>query len=402
MKKMCMNRRAITLLLAVTSSLSTTHAAGLADALKSGNAYGDFRLRYESVDQNNAAKNASALTLRTRLGYKTGSVGNFSGVIEMEDSRTVAGEDEFTVAPTGFNSGVYSVIADPETTELDQAFIQFKNDVVTAKAGRQVLTLDNHRYVGHVGWRQDRQVFDGVSLGFSPADDVNITYAYITERKRIFAEAADIASKDHILNASYKTGNGKLTGYAYLFEDDNNSNNELDTIGVRYAANVKPANTKISYAVEYASQDSKAGTVDKDADYMLLEVGADFNGIKAQLGYEVLGSDNGSYGFATPLATLHKFNGWADIFLSTPAQGLEDFYVAVGGDLGGGKWKVVYHDFSADKSTPGMDDFGDEIDLVYSKKFGKAYNGGVKYASYSADDFSVDTDKLWLWVGVGF
>lgn len=390
------------LMVSAIGAVSTAQADGLAEALKSGEAYGDFRLRYESVGQKNAAKDASALTLRTRLGYKTGSIGHFSGVIEVEDNRIVAGEGDFTVAPTGYNPGVYSVIADPETTELDQAFVQFKNDAVTAKLGRQVLVLDNHRFVGHVGWRQDRQVFDAVSLGFNPADDVNVTYAYVAGRKRIFAEAADITSKDHILNASYKTDTGKLTGYAYLFEADNNTNNALDTFGVRYAGNVKPGDTAISYAVEYAAQDFTAGAANNDADYTLLEVGADFNGINAKLGYEVLGSDNGNYGFAMPLATLHKFNGWADMFLGTPAQGLEDFYVTVGGALAGGKWTVIYHDFSANKSTPGMDNFGDEIDWIYSQKFGKTHNSGIKYASYSADDFSVDTDKLWLWVGIKF
>ena len=28
----------------------------------------------------------------------------------------------------------------------------------------------------------------------------------------------------------------------------------------------------------------------------------------------------------TPLATLHKFDGWADLFLTTPNKGLQDLY----------------------------------------------------------------------------
>ena len=38
----------------------------IADALSSGTAYGDFRLRYEYVDQDNTKDNAKALTLRSR------------------------------------------------------------------------------------------------------------------------------------------------------------------------------------------------------------------------------------------------------------------------------------------------------------------------------------------------
>ena len=54
-------------------------------------------------------------------------------------------------------------------------------------------------------------------------------------------------------------------------------------------------------------------------------------GFKA--GYEVLeGAPTGGLAFVTPLATLHKFQGWADKFLATPASGIEDAYIAVFGN----------------------------------------------------------------------
>ncbi len=117
----------------------------------------DMNLRYENVDQ--GAKDADALTLRTRLTYQTATVDNFSAVIEFEDSRVVAGMDDYKFGPMDSSNTTDSVIADPETTELDQAFVQYKKDKFTAKVGRQVITLDGHRFVGHVGWRQDRQTF---------------------------------------------------------------------------------------------------------------------------------------------------------------------------------------------------------------------------------------------------
>ena len=115
--------------------------------------------------------------------------------------------------------------------------------------------------------------------------------------------------------------------------------------------------------------------------------------------------EEGLGGFATPLATLHKFNGWADQFLATPAQGLKDAYVSVSGKLAGGAWAVVYHDYEADEDTATIDDFGDEINISYAKKFGKHYSAGIKYAAYDAGDTAtgkVDTDKLWVWVGFSF
>ena len=195
-----------------------SHAAAndIHDALSNSTAYADFNLRYESVDQDNALKDASSLTLRTWLGFSTGSANGFSFTAEVEDSRIVMGQDEFTVGPTGFNVGEYSVIADPETTELDQAYIQYKNDNFTARVGRQVITLDDHRFVGHVAWRQDKQTFDAVSAKYAVNKELELFYSYLYKRNRIFAEAADLDSKDHILHATYKSKVGKFVAYAYL------------------------------------------------------------------------------------------------------------------------------------------------------------------------------------------
>ena len=78
------------------------------------------------------------------------------------------------------------------------------------KVGRQVITLDDHRFVGHVGWRQDRQTFDAVSAKYAATDNLELFYSYLYKRNRIFAEAADLDSKDFLLNVGYKTEIGTL------------------------------------------------------------------------------------------------------------------------------------------------------------------------------------------------
>ena len=400
-----MKKRLAILLVGIIVGSNVMAADNITEALTTGKASVDMRLRYESVDQDNALADAKSLTLRSRLGYTTGDYKGFSATMEGEDVRIVGGVDDYTVGPTGFNPGVYSVIADPETTEVDQGYIQYKNELMTAKLGRQVITYDGHRFVGHVGWRQDRQTFDALSFAITPMTGLELKYSYIDKRNRIFAEAADIDSKDHLLNASYKTPIGKLTGYAYLLEVDNNTSNALDTYGISLNGSKKADSLKFLYTAEYASQESENGAATFDADYLFLEAGIVFSGITAKLGYEVLGSDSGAYGFSTPLATLHKFNGWSDQFLGTPAQGLEDLYLAFSGKLVGGVWKVIYHDFNADKPSAAVDDLGSELDLMYVKKYGKHYSAGIKYAAYSAGDVAagkVDTDKLWVWLGVKF
>ncbi len=388
--------------------ITTILAGGSSSALAAsstniGKSYGDLRLRYEGVEQDNSARNASGLTLRTRLGFSTAQFKGFSSTVEFEDSRVVAGVDDYKNTLGLGNQ--YSAVADPETTELDQALLQYKTKDLTAKVGRQVLTFDNHRFVGHVGWRQDRQTFDGASFNYTGIDNLSVNYSYLNQRNRIFAQSKDISASDHLVNLSYKTTHGVITGYSYLLEQDSKGDNGLDTYGVRFSGSANKGNSKYLYSAEYAIQESQIGAIEYDASYLLLEAGAVFKGITAKLGYEVLGSDNGNYGFSTPLATLHKFNGWADQFLATPKQGLTDISLALSGKVAQGTWNITYHDFSSEEPGAGLDDLGSELDLAYVVKFAKHYNAGIKYAAYQAGgtEFNkVDTDKLWLWVGASF
>lgn len=359
----------------------------------------DFNLRYEGVQQDNLLKDASALTLRSRLNFTSASYKGFSGVIEFEDSRQVAGVDSYN--DTVDNNPLYSVIADPQTTELDQAFVKYHSDKFTAKLGRQVIALDNQRFIGHVGWRQDRQTFDALTFNANVAANLKASYSYINKRNRIFAQDKDLHSNDHLLNLSYQTGFGTLNGYSYLLEVDEGIDNRLDTYGI----NFKGKRDKFAYYTEFATQQSQTNTTDYSATYIAIEGAYSFETITAKLGVEQLGSDNAMYGFSTPLATLHKFNGWADQFLATPNEGLVDLYAAISGNILGGKWTFAYHDYSADEATQSVDDLGNEINAVYSKKFAKNYTAGIKYAMYSAGDAGagkVDTDKIWLWIAAKF
>ena len=66
--------------------------------------------------------------------------------------------------------------------------------------------------------------------------------------------------------------------------------------------------------------------------------------------------------------------------------------------MAGIKLGAAYHEFSADV---GGADYGSEIDAVAVKKFGP-YTVGLKYADYSEDGFSADTNKVWAWTELSF
>jgi len=407
-----MNKSTTTLLASLTvlttiGAISTASgepqpSSSLTELLQNGKVNLDVRLRFEQVDQDNALADAEALTLRTFLGYTTADFKGWSAKIELEDSRIVAGIDDYSVGPTNFHPGEFSVIADPETTELDQAYLQYKKRGFTAKLGRQVITYDNHRFIGHVGWRQDRQTFDAVTLNYQASSTLSLSYNFLDRRERIFADDADVDARDHLLNIAWQTTVGTVSGYTYLLKDQE-TGIEIDTYGLRFngAKEVKHR-MRLLYTLEIATQSFEQGTTDYDANYYQLSVGAEVSGITVKAGYEMLGSDNAQYGVSTPLATLHAHNGWADQFLSTPATGLIDRSLSLGGSLAGGKFTVVYHDFDTDERTPAIDELGDEFGLLYTRKFGEHYSAGIKYATFSADDYAVDTDKLWVWFGLSF
>jgi len=403
-------------LLSASATAPTLAADTLAEAFSGGKAFANLRLRYENADISNGnGEDADALTLRTTFGYQTDDYYGFSVLVEAEDVREVLGVRDFSVPPAGVRTGEFDVIADPETTELDQAFIQYKAGGFTGKLGRQVLALDGHRFIGTVGWRQDRQTFDALSLNYK-ASGFDLTAAYLTQRNRIFAEVGDVDSEDVLLNASYDAGFGKFVAYAYLLDVQDVPDASLDTYGISFTGSTKAGEAVINYTAEYATQDNDA--TGNDPDYFNLGAGIKFGAVKFSLGYESLGSDSSfnsatgvttASGFATPLATLHKFNGWADVFLNTPAIGLEDFSATFDAEFGGGKFKVAYHDFSGDDSSIGGisvgDDLGSEIDIQYTRNFGKHVYTGIKYADYSDGSSAlspVDTQRFWVWAGVKF
>lgn len=384
--------------LAVTALLGLTgqaQAGGFTEALTGGTPSVDVRLRYEHVDQDNPLKDADGLTVRTRLGYLTGKHHDVDAYVEMENTSALI--EDYNSGPGGNGKGQYSVIADPDNTEVNQAWLGYSGiPDSTVKLGRQRIILDNARFVGNVGWRQNEQTYDAVSVGNTSLPDTTFRYAYVDNVQDIFG--ADTDMSDHLVNVTYSgLGFASLTAYGYFLEYSGSSGlraNSSRTLGAFLDGAHDAGGVKLLYRAEYAKQsDYEDGNSNIDADYYHFILGGSVGGVTAKLGYELLGADNFS-GFETPLATKHAFNGWADLFLNTPIDGLQDIYLSVGGMLAGVKLLGVYHDFQADE---GGADYGSEIDLLAAKKFGSHYTAGIKYAAYNADDFAVDTDKFWLW-----
>jgi hypothetical protein len=120
------------------------------------------------------------------------------------------------------------------------------------------------------------------------------------------------------------------------------------------------------------------------------------------LGQEVM-EGNGVVGFSTPLATMHRFHGWADKFLTTPANGIDDKYVSVGYLAKGVAMldtlsaTLVYRNFESERLSQ---DLGDEVDLQLQGKY-QRFVVIAKIALYEAHEGRTpaayqDTTKFWV------
>ena len=395
-------------LLALPPALSAQEAAdeappsepvSLAQALKQGKAAVGLRLRFEDVDQDGFAKDAHALTLRTTVGYTSATYKGFQLKLEAENVAEL-GNDLYNNAGAGSsNNGVRDrpVVADPALTEINQAFLRLDRGDTELTLGRREIVLGDSRFVGSVGWRQHHQSFDAFTLRNSSLAKVTFDYGFIARTHRIFGDSQPMAS--HYLNAAIKAGGaGTLTLYGYLLDYDRARDAGRST--ATWGAELKGGKKKLLWELEAAQQnDAGDNPGEIDAGYLHAIVGAKLITVTVKLGFEVLEGSARDGRFNTPLATLHKFNGWADKFLATPTGGLEDFYLSVGGKVGQVGWVAIYHDFSAEN---GGASYGEELDVqvTYKAPWGQGF--GFKGAFYDADTFATDTDKLMLWTSYNF
>lgn len=387
-----MKKTTLALAIALSSGVvipSLAQVEELASAITEGKILGDFRLRYEGNDQaDNNKKEATALTLRSRIGFETAPVYGLSFLIE--GTNTSALIDDYAPENTKYDG-----VGDPADSALNRIQLAYNKEGISAIVGRQRILLDNTRFIGNVGWRQQEQTYDAVRLGYK-VNDFNIQYAFINQVHTpgfVNDEAAH-----NLINVAYSGLDfATLTGYGYLLKDKEapSGAQKNNTFGLRATGKQDLDNLALLYTAEFATQK----TDDFSANYLFVEGGVLVSGVTAAVGFESLGSDGKKYGFQTPLATKHAFNGWADQFLTTPDDGLNDLYIKLGTKVADINLLAFYHDYSAAK---GSADYGNEIDLQATYDFGKYYSVGAKYAKYSKGDVAADDDKVWAWLEVKF
>jgi len=405
----------IAALFACASSLGALNAKAdgtFIDFFDQGKLLIDVRYRFERVEQELIANEANAHTMRARVGFLTGKVWDLQFLVEGEG--IVHFNDEFN--DTVPNDPTFPIVADPEDFQINRLQVEYSGLPQTAiTVGRQRINFDNQRFIGGVAFRQNEQTYDAARITNTSIENLALTYVYVNQVNRIFGEESTQGAFDgdtHLFNAGYDIkGWGKLTGYAYLIELEDAPQATIPstkTFGLRFAGKHDIAEGVSGlYAFEYAKQAGYENNPnDYDVDYWLVEAGIGAHGFKLIGGIEALQSD-GVNRFQTPLATLHKFQGYADVFLVTPQNGIVDTYGTLAYEtkfdgaepLTGIMAAVTHHDFETDRGSASL---GSETDFELVARIGENWSAGVKYADYDGVPGVADRNKLWLSVDFSY
>lgn len=366
----------------------------------------DARARYEHVEQDGLSDRAEAATLRIRSGVEA-KAGGWSALVEAQGNLAIVGDYY-----DGVNGpATRPLVADPQNVALYRAQLQYRTRGVAITAGRQRIVLDDERFVGAIGFRQNGQTFDAVRAEVTPVAKVKLDVSYARAVRTIWgvdgtgARPGSVSGDFVLANAGWTTPIGTLTAFGYLVDEDmaqvQGYRLSSRTYGARLSGTRAIGKAKLAYQFSHARQsDYHRNPNDYAASYWFADASLDLNGPKIGAGYEILGADRGVAlaSFQTPLGTNFKFQGWADKFLTTPADGVRDLYGSVGwgwkaiGPAKAVSVQAVYHRFESDRLVR---HYGNEIDLLASAKLGRT-TATLRYADYDADRFATDTNKLWL------
>ncbi|WP_347304389.1 alginate export family protein [Croceibacterium sp. TMG7-5b_MA50] len=365
----------------------------------------DARLRYEHAEQADLPDESDALVMRLRAGATVTS-GRFA----------LLAEGQALFAPIDrYNDGLHGpatrpIVADPENWALYRAQVQYRSDPLVLTAGRQRIALDDERFVGNVAFRANAQTFDAIRAEIAPTTGVkaDLTYAWSVRTIWGFEGAGarpQAAGGDKIFaNLSWASPVGKVTGFAYLLEQDSTAliRQSSQSYGLRLTgAQPVSAGWSVAYQASHARQaDWRGNPNDYRARYWLADLVMEGHGWRLGGGYELLGAADGRAltSFQTPLGTNFKFQGWADRFLTTPPDGVADWYVqgqrtfkAVG-PADALSLQAAWHWYRSDRQQR---PYGRELNLLASASFGKTALS-ARYAHYEAQSFASDSDRLWL------
>lgn len=359
---------------------------------------GDARLRLEQVDDEAFREESLAVTLAARASIEAALSPTLWALVEAEGVAALGDDYADGTEVRAFQP----VIPDRETLEVNRAQLLYKAaEGLDLTLGRQHIALDDERFVGRVGFRQNEQTYDAARLSWSPRPGWNADISYVWQVNSFLGSASahgPLEGENTLVNMSVATRLGQATTFLYAldFAVDDGPATESLTTGVRLAGRADHDDVGIDWEAAAAeqTQDGQAG----DAAYALVGFRGRVGAFSARYRYESLGSYDGTAAFQTPLGTNHKFQGMTDVFAVTPPDGVREWLVATSAALGqigparGVTLAISWSDFAAARDGRS---YGQEWSASFNAKIGDI-GFGIDFARYEEKGFGSDQRRLWL------
>ena len=371
---------------------------------------GDLRLRFQNLERDEFTQGGQALTLRFLGTFEVDIFEKTSFLAEIEGVTALM--DDYNDG-TGKNPQL-PVIPDPEGLELNR--LQIITEAIPKTrltVGRQRLALDDWRFIGAFPFRQNGQTVEAIRLETTALGRGILDVGYFNKVRRPLGAdniGGTFTGDSFFANYNLATPIGRVSAFHYAAELETGSAGPLryisstQTTGVRVLGRRDRDKFSLVWEGSYALQsDYSDNPNDYAAHYGLAEFTFRPGPFAFKFRGEILGSDNGQ-ALQTPLASLHRFQGFSDQFLRTPDDGVRDYSVLAQYDFGAvGPFSKVtsfarHHWFEAD--TDGRN-YGRELNLSLSAKLNKT-GFALEYAGYKAETFSDDTDALFLTTEISF
>ena len=390
---------------AVAVAQQPEDAFSLGESLARGRFTLELRPRYNRIEESVYPETTQGGTVRASAGWRSAPYRGLRLTVEAIHADHF-GSKSFNDDPALLGVSPYPLLPDPRYTGLNQAHVEYAGlEGLRLRVGRQIVRVDNQRWVSDNDFRQIPQVFDGISLVHTGVENVELAAAHYWRVRSTSGVSASL--KLSVLRAAWNPLPGhSLSAYGYFHDQAQNgaftgfADNSYRVAGAKAeGASRALGSIEVPYIVEYAQQRPYAdGNARVNANYWRAGAGLASAHWTLRFDQEVKGSNEGRYGLQMPLTDFYAFNGWTLHFFNTPRQGLRDRWLTLRYALGPVTLHGETHRFHSDR---GGIDLGREHDLGVTYVLNENSVVRLQHARYEPGAANPDDPtirKTWLTV----
>jgi hypothetical protein len=379
-------------------------AFSIGESLARGRFTLELRPRYNRIEESNYPETTRGGTVRATAGWRSAPYRGLRFTVEAIHADHL-GRKSFNDDAALLATSPFPLLPDPRYGGVNQALVEYTGlENLRLRMGRQIVRVDNQRWVSDNDFRQIPQVFDGVAVAYTGIENTELAAQHYWRVRTTSGVTNSLRLS--ILRAAWNPLPGhSLSAYGYFHDQAQNgaftgfADSSYRVVGAKAEGAVRMfGSVDIPYIAEYAQQRPYAdGDARVDANYWRLGAGLANAHWTARFDQEVKESNKGMYGLQMPLTDFYAFNGWTLHFFNTPRTGLRDRWITLRCALGP---VTLYGEAHRFRSDYGSVDLGRENDIGLTYLFNENIVARLQHARYDPGASTPDPSirKTWLTV----